>query len=72
MINLRYVALDAAGSQYHRYKVVKEIPGNLVETSFVENAFYENRGNSPGVQFSFSNSIDELIEAGYLEEIQLP
>ncbi len=72
MINLRYVALDAAGSQYHRYKVVKEIPGNLVETNFVEKAFYENRANPPGVQFSFSKSIDELVEEGYLEEIHLP
>ncbi len=32
---------DMAGAQYHQYRVVRDIPGNLVETSYIEKAFYE-------------------------------
>jgi len=60
---------EAAGSVYHQYRVVREIPGDLVETSFVEKAFYENRGNPPGIQYSFSKRISELLEEGYLEVV---
>jgi len=40
-----------------------------VETSFVEKAFYESRGNPPGIQYSFSKRISELLEEGYLEVV---
>jgi len=63
---------DMAGAQYHQYRVVRDIPGNLVETSYIEKAFYENRGHPPGIQFTFSKSISELVKEGYLEELQVP
>jgi len=63
---------DMAGAQYHQYRVVKDIPGNLVETSYIEKAFYENRTHPPGIQFTFSKPISELVKEGYLEELQVP
>lgn len=61
---------ESAGSEYHRYQVVREIPGNLVETSFIEKAFYETRGIPPGVQYTFTVSISELVDRGYLSIVQ--
>ncbi len=41
-------------------------PGNLVETSFVEKAFYESRASPPSIQYSFNKQIAELVKEGYL------
>lgn len=57
---------EAAGSEYHQYRVVREIPSNLVETSFVEKAFDESRASPPGIQYSFNKQIVELVKEGYL------